>query len=135
MKVLRMDEYIKDKVSEARHAKLLRASRENDDLKRLVEGTYVCVNPKLHLVEEDDGLDYPSILSSGDGATQSEVYKWITRLMVDCASCIKCSSLASRYLRQCPLSRISKGSNSHYFAYQSLNRDSQTKLRRHWVLG
>src|SRR5579871_1396509 len=73
IKVLKLNEYIKEKVSEARYAKLLNASRENNELKQLLEATYVCVNPKLHLDEEDDGLDYPSILSTGDNATQPEV--------------------------------------------------------------
>ena len=72
VKVLRMGEYIKEQVSEARYAKLLRASREDDGLRKLIENSYVCVNPKLHLVEDDDGLDYPSILSTGENATQAE---------------------------------------------------------------
>jgi hypothetical protein len=73
VKVLRMDEYIKEKVSETRYVKLRGASRESDELRKLIEGSYVCANPKLHLVEENDGLDFPSILSIGDTATQAEV--------------------------------------------------------------
>ena len=75
-RVTRLDEYIKDKVSENRYAKVLRVAREHDGMRKLIETAYVCVNPKIHIIQDDDdcdGLNDLLELSIGDHATQSEV--------------------------------------------------------------
>lgn len=73
-KVTRLDEHIKDTVSENRCAKVLRVAKEHEAMKKLIETAYVCVNPKINIIQDDDdGLDDPSVLSIGDHATQSEV--------------------------------------------------------------
>jgi hypothetical protein len=76
-RVTRLDQYIRDKVSENRYAKVLRVANEHNGMSKLIETAYVCVNPKIHLIQDDDdddGLNDPSVLSIGDHATQSEVF-------------------------------------------------------------
>jgi hypothetical protein len=73
LRVTRLDEYIKAQVSENRYARLLSMAEEHEGMKKLIQTAYVCFNPKLQIMEEDDGLDDPSVLSIGDHATQTEV--------------------------------------------------------------
>lgn len=71
--VTRLDEYLKQNVSESRFTRITAAAQENDGLKNLLHTALVCVNPN-YLMDEDDEVDREiSILSVGDHATQSEV--------------------------------------------------------------
>jgi len=73
IRVTRLDEYIKGQVSENRYARLLSRAQEHEGMKKLIQTAYVCLNPKLQIMDDDDGLDDPSVLSIGDHATQTEV--------------------------------------------------------------
>lgn len=77
-RVNRLDEYIKSKVSEKRYAKVLLVATDHDGMRKLIESAYVCQNPKISIIHDDDndedGLDHSSVLSIGDHVTQSEVY-------------------------------------------------------------
>ena len=73
IKVIRLDEYIKETVSAARYAKVLGGAREHEGMRKLVETAYVCMNPKLYMVEDDDEFNDPSILSLSGHVTQAEV--------------------------------------------------------------
>jgi hypothetical protein len=73
LSVTSLDQYLKTTVSENRYARIVSAAREHETMKKLIETAYVCVNPDLHIVEDDDGHRDISILSTGDSATQSEV--------------------------------------------------------------
>ena len=72
-KVVRLDEHIREKVSENRYTRILAAAREHEAMKKLIEMAYVCMNPRIHLEEDEDELADISTLSIGDNATQSEV--------------------------------------------------------------
>ena len=73
IRVTRLDEYVKGQVSENRYARLLSTAQEHDAMKKLIQTAYVCLNPKLQILDDDDGLGGPSVLSIGDHATQNEV--------------------------------------------------------------
>lgn len=87
VRVLRLDAYIQRKVSQNRYAKVLRAAQEHDGLKRLLATALVCINPKLDVAEDYEGLDGHSILSIGPYVTQSEVHMFGASLTGDCNSC------------------------------------------------
>jgi hypothetical protein len=71
--ITRLDEYLKQNVSESRFGRITAASQENEGLKTLLHTALVCVNPN-YLMDGDDEMDREiSILSIGDHATQSEV--------------------------------------------------------------
>jgi hypothetical protein len=71
--VLQLDEYTKQNVSEGRFAKVLRVAGEHFGMKSLIETAYVCVNPNIFIDDDDDGLDDPSILSTGENVSHGEV--------------------------------------------------------------
>jgi hypothetical protein len=73
VRVLPLEEYIKENVSENRFAKVRHASHEHEAMCKLIETAYVCINPQFHMIDDGDGLDGPSILSIGEHATQTEV--------------------------------------------------------------
>jgi len=71
VKVLKMEEYIRESFSNNRYAKVLNTSRGHDGMTKLLQTAYVCFNPRLD-IEDEDGLDYTSILSPGKNTTQAE---------------------------------------------------------------
>jgi hypothetical protein len=73
IKVVRLGQYVKDKVSDNRYTKVTRVARENNGMKKLIETAYVCYDPNFHIGDDDDQLDDPSVLSLGEHATQAEV--------------------------------------------------------------
>ena len=104
--VVQLNEHIKKNVSENRFAKVLRVAGENEGMKRLIETAYVCVNPKLFADDDDDGLDDPSIVSTGESMSQSEVQYRSIVLIVGCQSRFERVARAFRKPKQRPLSGI-----------------------------
>jgi len=73
LRVRLLKDYLKERVSSGRYAKLQRVATENEAMRKLIETAYVCVNPKFHLLDDDEDISERSILSIGDHATQTEV--------------------------------------------------------------
>lgn len=74
LRVTRLDDYIKGQVSDSRYARLLSLAQEHDGMKKLIQTAYVCLNPKLQIMDdEDDDFCDRSVLSNGDHVTQTEV--------------------------------------------------------------
>lgn len=71
--VLQLSDYIKDNVSEGRFAKVLRVAADHEGMKKLITTAYVCDNPSAFSDNDDDGLDDPSALSTGENVSQTEV--------------------------------------------------------------
>jgi len=90
LRVTRLDEYIKGKVSDTRYARLVSVAQEHDAMKKLIQTAYVCFNPKLQIMDDDDN-DFVdrSVLSIGDHATQTEVNR-LTLTIVYARSYIAC---------------------------------------------
>lgn len=73
VKVVQLEHYIKENVSENRFAKIRSTSQEHEAMRKLIETTYVCINPQFYMIDEGDSLDGPSLLSIGEHASQTEV--------------------------------------------------------------
>jgi hypothetical protein len=71
--VLQLSDYIKENVSEGRFAKVLRVAGDHEGMKKLIDTAYVCHNPNAVSDDDDNGLDDPSILSTGENISQAEV--------------------------------------------------------------
>jgi len=73
-RVIPLDEYLRRNVSESRFERITSAANENNGMKTLLQTALVCVNPRIHITDEEDPfMDEISILSVGEHATQSEV--------------------------------------------------------------
>src|SRR5947207_12334030 len=94
-KVIIMREYIQDTVSTNRYARIAQVARANDSLRTLLDSTYICYNPTLSIVD-DDGLDYTSILPTGEQYTQAEVYLSCTVFIPGCASRVEPAAVTTR---------------------------------------
>jgi hypothetical protein len=72
-RVTRLDEYLRENVSDSRFARITAASQQNAELMKLLNTSLVCFNPKF-LDDDDNEMDNEiSILSVGEHVTQSEV--------------------------------------------------------------
>lgn len=73
-RVIPLGEYLRGNVSSSRFERITAAATENQGMKTLLQTTIVCVNPRIHITDEEDVfMDEISILSVGEHATQSEV--------------------------------------------------------------
>ena len=77
VKVLRMDEYLEENVSDNRFSRIQRVAQEHAGMKQLIETAYVCENPTFRFFEEEDELQDVSTLSVGQNATQTEVRSFV----------------------------------------------------------
>jgi len=97
IRVTRLDEYIRGQVSENRYARLLSVAQEHEGMKNLIQTAYVCLNPKLQIMDDDDGLDDLSVLSIGEHATQTEASPPDHHLFtLGCSSRVNDTTYASR---------------------------------------
>lgn len=73
-RVIPLGEYLRGNVSENRFERITTAATENQSIKTLLQTALVCVNPRIHITDEEDAfMNEISILSVGEHATQSEV--------------------------------------------------------------
>jgi len=73
LKVRLLKDYLKERVSSRRYAKVERVAVENEGMRKLIETAYVCANPTFHILDDDGDISERSILTIGDHATQTEV--------------------------------------------------------------
>jgi hypothetical protein len=73
-RVIPLHDYLQRNVSKNRFERITTAAKVNEGMNTLVQTALVCVNPRIHITDEEDVfMNEISILSVGEHATQSEV--------------------------------------------------------------